>query len=300
MQAHALTPRMVHALESHRTSYASRPEHSSNVHKRFDHASSTPDFPFLSVLASGGHTLLIHSASLTDHQILGSTNDIAIGECLDKIARVVLPMDLLQTTKNTMYGALLEEFAMRTSQGTACADKTEPDVSNLSNAESSLDPAIHSAKTYLEDHEHEYEWTHANHEEAARRNTTQWGWVINQPLLTSGGGAKLKSFEMSFSGLMTSVERIVRYGTDPFTKKLRKTERAPGAITSQERKDIAREVMRAAFEHVASRVVLGLQSLQASSSAIPAVVVAGGVAANSFFRYMQVSFVAEHDHADSS
>lgn len=46
--------------------------------------------------------------------------------------------------------------------------------------------------------------------------------------------------------------------------------------------------MRATFEHVASRVVLGLQSQQDTAAPKPAVVLAGGVAANSLLRQMCV------------
>ena len=118
---------------------------------------------------------------------------------------------------------------------------------------------------------------------------TSWGWSFNQPLTKSGGGNKINSLEMSFSGLTTAVERVIRYGMDPATRKLNKGERTAADIEIQERKDIAREAMRAAFEHIASRVVLGLQSLHDTGTIKPAVVLAGGVAANFFFRHMQVS-----------
>ncbi|KAL4787858.1 glycoprotease family-domain-containing protein [Aspergillus varians] len=94
MQAHLLTPRLVSAL--------SVSEPNSTV---------TPDFPFLSILASGGHTLLVTSSSLTDHSILATTTDVALGEALDKAARQILPPSLLQSSKNTMYGKLLEQYA---------------------------------------------------------------------------------------------------------------------------------------------------------------------------------------------
>jgi N6-L-threonylcarbamoyladenine synthase len=81
------------------------------------------------------------------------------------------------------------------------------------------------------------------------------------------------------------VERIVRFGMDPATRKFNKAERASVDVSIEERKDLARETMRAAFEHVASRVVLGLQSQQDVVHA-PAVVMAGGVAANLFLRHM--------------
>ncbi|KAL1884803.1 Mitochondrial tRNAs modification protein [Paecilomyces lecythidis] len=70
-----------------------------------------PDFPFLSILVSGGHSLLVKSSSVTDHSLMASSADIAIGEALDKSARLILPESLLQTAKNTMYGKMLEQFA---------------------------------------------------------------------------------------------------------------------------------------------------------------------------------------------
>lgn len=239
--------------------------------------SCTPAFPFLSVLASGGHTLLIYSASLVDHRVMATTNDIAIGECLDKIARVVLPADLLRTTKSTMYGALLEAFALPARQPIIGEERAEPKGSEL--------PA-HTASTFIESYGYKYDWSFLNNEEVVQKSTTSWGWAIHQPLTKSSGGSKINKLEMSFSGLMTAVERIVRHGTDPVTKKLNKTERSATDVSLEERKDIARETMRASFEHIASRVVLGLQSLPDISTTNPAVVMAGGVAANSFLRHM--------------
>ena len=45
--------------------------------------------PFISLLASGGHTAIIHVKSYTEYQILGSTLDDAVGEAFDKVARVL-------------------------------------------------------------------------------------------------------------------------------------------------------------------------------------------------------------------
>lgn len=95
MQAHALTPRLVSALQTTSTSSPAL----------------KPEFSFLSLLVSGGHTMLINSQSLTDHPTLASTVDIAIGDCIDKIARHVLPQNVLDASKSTMYGPVLEKFA---------------------------------------------------------------------------------------------------------------------------------------------------------------------------------------------
>ncbi|KAJ9303496.1 hypothetical protein DTO217A2_6986 [Paecilomyces variotii] len=98
MQAHLLTPRLVSALTAGK-------EHRNQTGK------AHPEFPFLSILVSGGHSLLVRSSSVTDHALMASSADIAIGEALDKSARLILPESLLQTAKNTMYGKMLEQFA---------------------------------------------------------------------------------------------------------------------------------------------------------------------------------------------
>jgi len=43
----------------------------------------------VSLIVSGGHTLLVHVRSLLDHTILGGTLDDAAGECFDKTAKLL-------------------------------------------------------------------------------------------------------------------------------------------------------------------------------------------------------------------
>ena len=45
--------------------------------------------PFLALAASGGHTSIIDVKSRTDFETIGRTRDDAVGECFDKIARVM-------------------------------------------------------------------------------------------------------------------------------------------------------------------------------------------------------------------
>lgn len=191
MQAHALTPRLVSALEQ-------PPE-----------ASPEPAFPFLSVLASGGHTLIIQSESLTEHRLLGTTSDIAVGECLDKVARILLPPELLQSTRSTMYGALLERFAFMQTDGGADAQGFGGNASIR--PQSSTSAAGCSAKQYLEAYGRGYEWYEvpSNHEEALMKNVTKWGWSLNQPLITAHGGKKIKNIELSFAGLLTGKQVFI-------------------------------------------------------------------------------------------
>lgn len=81
MQAHALTPRLLSQGEC-------------------------PSFPYYSLLVSGGHTMLIESTSLIEHQILANTMDIAVGDSIDKISRYLgVPWN------DKPPGAALEDFA---------------------------------------------------------------------------------------------------------------------------------------------------------------------------------------------
>jgi len=45
--------------------------------------------PFLCLVVSGGHTLIVDVRGYTEFHIMGSTRDDAAGECFDKVARVI-------------------------------------------------------------------------------------------------------------------------------------------------------------------------------------------------------------------
>jgi N6-L-threonylcarbamoyladenine synthase len=150
MQAHALTPRLVSALEG---------ESGGKI---------VPEFPFMSLLVSGGHTLLVYTKSLNDHKILASTVDIAVGDFLDKVARKVVPRDDLEADGDIMYGRLLEKFAF--SDGVNIQNYVAP----------------------------------APQESGVSRLKDRWGWTFAPPLLQEGTKASAK---FSFSGLGSAVER---------------------------------------------------------------------------------------------
>ena len=48
-----------------------------------------PQFPFVTLLVSGGHTMIVLTRDLGDHVILGSTIDDSVGEAFDKTARLL-------------------------------------------------------------------------------------------------------------------------------------------------------------------------------------------------------------------
>lgn len=99
MQAHALTPRLAWAMKPDSFTAEQKP--------------LKPEFPFLSLLVSGGHTMLLHSTALTQHTILASTMDTAIGQALDKIGRLVVPADQLAKVADTAYAKHLTNYAFK-------------------------------------------------------------------------------------------------------------------------------------------------------------------------------------------
>lgn len=48
-----------------------------------------PDFPYLALVVSGGHTLLLNVKSFTEIEQLGTTVDDAVGEAFDKVSKML-------------------------------------------------------------------------------------------------------------------------------------------------------------------------------------------------------------------
>ena len=284
MQAHALTPRLVCALE--------RAGNDGDLERRADgglakneedithlkYGVIQPSFPFLSLLVSGGHTLLVHSRSLTSHEIWASTSDIAIGDAIDKIARQVLPSDMLRQSKTTMYGALLEQFAF----GTDINDnekKLEDDSKNNASNPYSYSPPI--TKTDI----------------LNRRRSSRYHWGFTPPLTVTKGGSHCKDMKYSFSGIFSSVTRFMSRKI-ALDGGVTHEDRDPESVSLAERREMAREAMRVAFEHLATRVMMGLdmsrkqqqegQENGYEADKINTLVLSGGVAANRFLRYVFV------------
>ncbi|KAH8119484.1 peptidase M22, glycoprotease [Phellopilus nigrolimitatus] len=82
MQAHALTPLLISRTPA-----------------------TMPTFPFLTLLISGGHTLLLLALSVRRFRILATTRDEAIGRTVDKVARA-----LRLEWRGRAPGAALEAF----------------------------------------------------------------------------------------------------------------------------------------------------------------------------------------------
>lgn len=224
MQAHLLTPRLVSSLNG-----------------RSWEELTMPRFPFMSLLISGGHTLLVNSTSLTDHQTMVETSDIAIGDAIDKAAREILPDSITQKSKGGTFGKLFERFAFPNGPDDYTTNYVPP-------------------KT-------------RGDEMVPRRSV--WGWSFTTPL------ANTRDLRFSFAGVPSTVGKI-------FAEKQKKGE----IVSDEERMHLARAVMTVSFEHLASRIVMALESMKGKKKRdTNTLVLSGGVAANKFLKHVLRSFL---------
>jgi N6-L-threonylcarbamoyladenine synthase len=248
MQAHALTPRLVSALEYTSTSSTGDGNNvGESEHRDSFKFAGCPAFPYLSLLVSGGHTMLVLSKRLCDHEILSQTADIAIGDMLDKSARDILPREIIKSSGSVMYGRTLEHYAFA-DMSTSSNDYgyTSPMSNGLAIRKSSLQ----------------------------RDNPeTQHDWSVSQPLLHPSPGVTPDQLaaKLSFSGIGSSVKSIIT--------------RNPG-MDDAERRLLAREAMRTAFEHLGSRTLMALPKLLARGLQIDTLVTSGGVASNQYLKHI--------------
>ncbi|KAI0022432.1 glycoprotease family protein-like protein [Xylariomycetidae sp. FL0641] len=189
MQAHALTPRLVSALalgeSSSAAAAAAEEEISTSDSSNSDHSRGggepEPRFPFLSLLVSGGHSLLVRSGGLTDHAILSQARQIALGDMLDKTGRCVVPAAYLAAhmRPGDSFGSLLESFAFGSAAPSyAC-----------------YTPPARRA------------------DETAPYAPAGCGWVLTPPMGQRGTGPAAAAL-LDFNGLNSQVERAVAAAPD--------------------------------------------------------------------------------------
>ncbi len=60
-----------------------------HIFSAFLDTDAPPEFPFLALVVSGGHTCLLQCDAPHCYKLLGATRDDAVGECFDKVARLL-------------------------------------------------------------------------------------------------------------------------------------------------------------------------------------------------------------------
>jgi N6-L-threonylcarbamoyladenine synthase len=267
MQAHALTPRLVSALEKKEVLKALNQPPGTE----YEENTQRPQFPFLSLLVSGGHTILVRSLSLTEHAILAESDNIAVGDMLDKCARLILPNEILSVdTKLTMFGPLLEEFAF---PGSIVSSKG----------------TIDKGPGEILEYDYGYKPPCRRKEEIASFDSGL-GWSLTPPLSRMGQAERAASM-YNFAGLNGQVQQIMLSNPN---------------MGIDERRDLARATMRLVFEHLATRVLFALKATvplpkaaeQQDGLKVNTLVLSGGVASNKYLRHIMRAMLDIRGHTD--
>lgn len=61
----------------------------SHIYANWLQSSFLPAFPLISLIISGGHTQIVKMSAHQNFEIIGTTRDDAVGECFDKIAKIL-------------------------------------------------------------------------------------------------------------------------------------------------------------------------------------------------------------------
>lgn len=61
----------------------------SHIYANWLSADNPPHFPLLALVVSGGHTQIIYMREHNHFEIIGTTRDDAVGECFDKVAKIL-------------------------------------------------------------------------------------------------------------------------------------------------------------------------------------------------------------------
>lgn len=79
----------VHHLKSHIYANWLDKQTSESESESESESKTTPEFPLISLIISGGHTQIVKMPTHQQFEIIGTTKDDAVGECFDKVAKIL-------------------------------------------------------------------------------------------------------------------------------------------------------------------------------------------------------------------
>jgi N6-L-threonylcarbamoyladenine synthase len=209
---------------------------------------TAPEFPMLALIVSGGHSQLVLFRDHGDYELLGQTQDDAVGEAFDKVAKIIgLPYPGGPSIAKAALDGDARKYALPKAQFKCTHDGPHTGMSRKATVSSERSGAD-------------------KHSEAAAEPTT--------PRIAQG---VCHHYDFSFSGLKTAVLRSVQreMGVD-FTFP---SHELPALLNDVQRADFAASFQRIAVETLVDKAESAFHDFAPKS-----VVIAGGVAANSELR----------------
>jgi N6-L-threonylcarbamoyladenine synthase len=232
-----------------------------------------PTFPLLALIVSGGHSQLVLFQDHFDYVLLGQTQDDAIGEAYDKVAKILgLPYPGGPSVGKKALEGDPHAFTFPKARMTSVSPALESlrgESSKTLRGESSK-TANPVARALSASSAGQNEHNDVLHEEGRT--------PVHQSVLQKGTTSHLSSkptlsYDFSFSGLKTAVLRTAQelIGEDhTFPSK-----NLPERLLEPQKADIAASFQRVATETVVDKALQAYEEFQPAS-----VVIAGGVAAS--------------------
>ncbi len=205
---------------------------SSSLSTNYQLPTTAPKFPILALIVSGGHSQLVLFRDHFDYTLLGQTQDDAIGEAFDKVAKMIgLPYP---------GGPSVGKKAL----------EGNPHAFDLPKAQMT---SISSALTELRREKTE---VRSEEEDATPPHST----------LPTPHSASNASYDFSFSGLKTAALRRAQamIGKD-FTFP---SKDLPAALTEAQKADIAAVFQRVAIETVVDKTIMAFEEFKPASVVI--------------------------------
>ena len=223
-----------------------------------------PPFPFVCVLASGGHNLLLLVRGVGDYSILGTTLDDALGEAFDKVAR------MLALDPTPSGGAAVER---------AAAGRFTVDAGSSSSPPSSSLSLPGDPKAF-------------GFARPLKGNRKQRGANV------SYAGLKTAVRMAAERTLPELLERVAEEADGEGDKESSSSPPPPPPSSSlsllqKAQSDLAASFQRVAVEHLAEKTVLGLRLALEKEPLCSALVLTGGVARNVLLRSEMEKVAAE-------
>ena len=224
--------------------------------------SATPSFPLLALVVSGGHTQILYMPGHNQFEIIGTTHDDAVGECFDKVAKILgLPYPGGPAIAKVAEGLIGTTFSSAGLENSGTSYAGKPGKSAL-RAASSVASGIYVPEF-------------SNHFMLQKKQSPIKPGDPNKYRLPH---PKVGGLDFSFSGLKTAVLRAVQKEVGvPISYPSHKLAEL---LTPQQVADFAASFQKTAVDILVEKLNMALEKYPDTQS----VVVAGGVSANEELR----------------
>lgn len=216
----------------------------SHIYANWLSTGEKPEFPLLALVVSGGHTQIIYMPDHNQFEIIGTTRDDAVGECFDKVAKILgLPYP---------GGPSIAQISTISSLSSPVRGSSILDTASLR--------ASNSPRT------------------SSKFAAIEWQkWLAEHPNYRLPH-PRVEGLDFSFSGLKTAVLRAVQaeLGLLINTPSFQLVER----LSEQQRADFAAVFQETAVEILLDKLQNALEQYPEARS----LVIAGGVSANQVLR----------------